>query len=134
MHSHILLALIVLVASVASAAEIEFEGTPAVKVEVAEGAAQTQAVLPQRAREFGVKVVRTGSEYAWASRKNVPLIKHESGAYVTYVAANGAGYVRVLNPAMRKALQALPQEQREKEYVYMEHIVNQLGSITYYGR
>lgn len=134
MHPRTLLALAVFIAPLASAAEMEFEGRPSVKVEVSEGAAQAQPVPPQRAREFGVKVMRSGSGYVWASRNNVPLTKHESGAYVTYVATTGAGYVRVLSPAMRKALQALPPEQREKEYVYMEHMVNQLGSITYYGR
>lgn len=120
----VLLILAALVAPVASAAELEFEGTPSVKVDVSEGAAQTQPVPPHRAREFGVKVVRSASGYVWASRNNVPLVKHESGAYVMYVATTGAGYVRVLSPTMRKALQALPAEQREKEYVYMEHMVS----------
>ena len=84
MRPCVLLILAALVAPLASATELEFEGTPSVKVEVSEGAAQTQPVPPHRAREFGVKVVRSASGYVWASRNNVPLVKHESGAYVTY--------------------------------------------------
>jgi hypothetical protein len=134
MRPHFFLALAALLSQVALASESEFEGVPSVKVEVAEGNARSQPVSPERAREFSVKVVRSGNGYVWASRNNVPLLKHEAGAYVTYVATTGAGYVRVLSPAMRKAIQALPPEQREKEFVYMEHMVNQLGSITYYGK
>lgn len=132
-HVVLLLAAAVLAPTV-SAAEVEFEGTPSVKVEVHEGVAQTQTVPQQRAREVGVKVVRSANGYLWASRNNVPLLKQESGAYVTYVATTGAGYIRVLSPAMRRALQSLPAEQRDKEYFYMEHMVNQMGSITYFGK
>lgn len=121
-------------APVAISSDLEFEGSPLMKVEIVEGVIQSQPVSPQRALEIAVKIVRTRSGYAWASRKNVPLVKHESGAYITYVATTGAGYVRVLSPAMRKAIDALPAEQRAKEFTYMEHMVNQLGSITYYGK
>ena len=58
MHPRTLLALAVFIAPLASAAEMEFEGMPSVKVEVSEGAAQAQPVPPQRAREFGVKVMQ----------------------------------------------------------------------------
>jgi hypothetical protein len=121
-------------ASSACAAEVEFEGTPSVKVEVLKGVAQTQAVPPQRAREVNVRIVRSGNGYLWASRNNVPMVKHESGVYVTYVATTGSGYVRVLSPAMRRAVESLPPDQRDQEIVYMEHMVNQLGSITYFGK
>lgn len=63
----------------------------------------------------------------------MPLVKQEARAYVTYVATTGAGYVRVLSPSMRKALAAMAPEQREKEF-YVEHMVNQLGSVTYFGK
>jgi hypothetical protein len=118
----------------ASAAELEFEGTPSIKVEVVEGITQTAPVPPQRARNLAVRVIKTPTGYAWASRNDVPLLRSESGAYVNYVATTGAGYVRVLNPAMRKAIESLPKDQRDKEFLYMEHMVNQLGSITYFGR
>lgn len=134
MRARLLLFLVLTLPTTLLAAELEFEGSPAVKVQVIEGVAQTEPVVPLKAREFRAVVVREGDQFLWASRNNVPLVKRESGAYVTYVAANGAGYVRVLNPAMRKLRESLPAEQREREFVYMEHLVNQMGSITYFGK
>ena len=116
------------------AADIEFEGMPSSKIQMAGGVTQTESLTPAQAREFRVLIVRDGDAFAWASRNNVLLTKRESGAYITYVAANGAGYVRVLNPAMRKFRESLPPEQRQREFVYMEHLVNQMGSITYFGK
>lgn len=123
-----------LTSSTAFAAELEFEGTPSIKVEVVEGITQTAPVASQRARDLAVRVIKTPTGYAWASRNNVPLLRSESGAYVNYVATTGAGYVRVLNPAMRNAIESLPKDQRDKDFLYMEHMVNRLGSITYFGR
>jgi hypothetical protein len=117
-----------------AAAELEFEGMPSSKIQVTEGVAKVEPISSLQAREFRVLIVREGDTFVWASRNNVPLVKRESGAYITYVAANGAGYVRVLNPTMRKLREALPPEQRDKEVVYMEHLVHQMGSITYFGK
>lgn len=132
-HLALLLAAAV-VAPTVWAADIEFEGTPSVKVEVREGVAQTATVPTHRASEVAVRVMRSADGFLWASRKNVPLVKQESGAYVTYVATTGAGYIRVLSPAMRRAVSSLPAEQRDQEFFYMEHMVDQLGSITYFGK
>jgi len=35
---------------------------------------------------------------------------------------------------MRKLRESLPPEQRDKEFLYMEHLVHQMGSITYFGK
>jgi hypothetical protein len=115
------------------ALDVVFEGTPNVKVEVAEGTSETTRLRPERAKELTVRITKTATGYAWSSRNNVPMTRTESGAYVTYMATTGAGYVRVLSPAMRKALEALPKEKRDKEFTYMEHMTHQLGSVTYFG-
>lgn len=92
------LAVIVLVAAVclcyaissrAGAADLEFEGTPVLKVEVSNGMVQThrcQSSVPASTAS-GLNEMRPG--YVWASRNHVPLVKVESGAYVTYVATTG---------------------------------------------
>jgi hypothetical protein len=118
----------------ARATALEFEGTPVLKVEVSDGAVQTLPVPKQTSLKYGVRVERTPTGYVWASRNNVPLVRVESGDYVTYTATTGAGYLRVLAPVMRKALLALPDGEREKEFVYMEHMVHRMGSITYFGK
>lgn len=113
---------------------IEFEGAPSLKLEVREGKVSTQAVPFDRRRESAVRIVRDGDRYLWATRNNLPMLKQESGAYVTYVAVSGAGYVRVLGLALRSAIHQLPPEQRDREYIYTEHMLHQLGSVTYFGK
>jgi hypothetical protein len=121
-------------ASALRAAELEFEGTPSVKVVLLEGMPQSAPVAGLEATELRVVIVRVGDKYFWRSRDNVPLMKTVSGSYITYLALNGAGYIRVLTPEMRKLRQQLPAAEREKEYVYMEHLINQLRSVTYLGK
>ena len=113
---------------------VEFEGLPMVKVEVREGKATTQMVSPNRQSEFRVRIVRDGDRFLWVTRNNLPMVKQESGSYVTYTAVSGTGYVRVLGPALRAAIQQLPAEQRDREFIYTEHMLHQLGSITYFGK
>jgi hypothetical protein len=115
-------------------AQVEFEGLPSLSVEINEGTTLTSEVSSSRVPDLKLKIVQEGGKYIWASRNNLPMNKTESGVYVTYTATNGAGYVRVLNPTMRKAIESLPPEQRAKEFLYMEHLVHRLGSLTYFGR
>jgi hypothetical protein len=127
-------ALIVGLSQALHAQVIEFEGVPTVRLEVREGKATTYPVESSRQSEFRVQIVRDGDRYLWATRGNLPMVKQESGSYVTYTAASGAGYVRVLGPALRAATHQLPAEQRAREFIYTEHMLHQLGSITYFGK
>lgn len=113
-----------LVSASAAAAETEFEGTPQTKVEVTLGATTSEAVPRDEREKRRVVITRDGDKYYWASRNNTPLYKLDSGDYVTYVAATGVGYVRVLSP--RKAI--------GRNVTYMEHLTVQMGSITYFGK
>jgi len=108
----------------AAAADTEFEGTPETRVEVTLGATTSEAVPRAEREKRRVVITREGDQYFWASRNNTPLYKLDSGDYVTYVAATGVGYVRVLSA--RKAI--------GRKVTYMEHLTVQMGSITYFGR
>ena len=57
-----------------------------------------------------------------------------SGFYITYVAVNGAGYVRTLNSEARIIFKQMSAEEQANQYLYFEHLVTHMGSITYYGR
>jgi hypothetical protein len=59
------------------------------------------------------------------------MVRIESGAFVTYVAVNGSGYVRQIVPGM-KAAAALAGD-TESKFDYVEHILIGLKSVTYYG-
>jgi hypothetical protein len=127
-------ALLLVLPHASGAQAVEFEGVPTLKVEVREGKATTEEVASRRQSELQVRIVRDGDRYLWATRNNLPMLKQESGSYVTYTAVSGAGYVRVLGPALRSAIQQLPAEQRAREFIYAEHMLHQLGSVTYFGK
>jgi hypothetical protein len=116
------------------AAELEFEGTPDIKVMMLEGKPQSAPLAGLEATKLRVVIVCDRDKYFWRSRENVPLMKTVSGSYITYFALNGSGYIRVLTPEMRRLREQLPAGEREKEYVYMEHLINQLRTVTYLGK
>jgi hypothetical protein len=124
MRNTFLSAVALLASASAAAADTEFEGTPQTRVEVTLGATTSEAVPRDERQKRRVVITREGDKYFWASRNNTPLYKLDSGDYVTYVAATGVGYVRVLSP--RKSI--------GRNVTYMEHLTVQMGSITYFGK
>ena len=108
-----------------------FKGRPSVKVSEG-GLERTPEAIP-RDRAVGLEwlISQIGNSYYWASRENVQLSRIDSGGFVTYVAQNGAGYVRVVK-AEAKAAAAL-MSGTEERFDYVEHALIGLRSITYYG-
>ncbi len=121
-------------ATQALGAQLEFLGEPVTKIEIANGVAASSPIPPSEGKKRRAVITREGDQYFWASRGGIPMTRVESGGYVTYVAVTGEGYVRTLLPAGLDALYQLPPEAREKEFAYTEHLVDQLGSTTYFGR
>lgn len=109
-----------------------FRGRPQLKVN--EGGVERLAenVPSQTALNLVAVVSKIGDKFYWASRENVPMIEVDGGgAYVTYVAVNGSGYVRVLKADMKK-MAALIDDTGAK-FDYVEHLLIGLKSVTYYG-
>ena len=129
----LVLALWVCVVSDARAQAVTvFKGIPTVKISEG-GIERLPESLPrERAVNSACVVSRIGDDYYWASRENKRMVRVESGAFITYVAINGAGYVRVIQPSM-KQLAALMGE-TEAKFDYVEHMLIGLKSVTYYGR
>ena len=118
----------------AFAGELVFEGYPSKKIEVTEQTSASFDITKSNASEYKVVIEREGENYYWRSRENLQLVRTQSGVYVTYLAANGSGYIRVLNDAMREMYTLLTDDEKQNNYLYMEHLIHRLGSITYYGR
>jgi hypothetical protein len=74
-----------------------------------------------------VRIVERGGRYYWQTRGMKELSRSESGAYVTYSAVDGTGYVRTHIPAMLEMRDRLPKEQRDREIGYTE--LNRPGFI-----
>ena len=114
--------------------EIIFEGYPVTKFET-NGVESAKNVLSSSdGMEYKVEITKQGENFYWATRGNVQLHPITSGVYVTYLAVNGAGYVRTYNEQMMRLYNSLPESQKQTELIYMEHLTHQIGSITYYGR
>ena len=113
--------------------EIFFEGYPVIKFET-NGIESVEHVLGSAdGMEYKVQITKQGDKFYWANRGNVQLHPTISGVYVTYLAVNGAGYVRTYNEQMMRLYNSLPESQKQTELTYMEHLTHQIGSITYYG-
>lgn len=107
------------------------KGVPSVKI--SEGGTERQPELLTRETAVNLECVisRIGDDYYWASRENTEMVRLEGGAFITYLAVNGSGYVRVIAPDMKQAA-ALMSETAAK-FDYVEHLLIGLKSVTYYG-
>ncbi|MDA9298524.1 hypothetical protein OAD22_01850 [Pseudomonadales bacterium] len=131
----IIIGILLLLPLTSQAFEVVFEGIPNKKIETNESTSSMSPLTSEQAEEYKVTIVKDGESYYWASRGNTPVIPVQSGIYVTYIAPNGSGYVRTISPAFLKfTLASMEGEDLAEQYLYFEHLVHQLGSITYYGK
>jgi hypothetical protein len=109
-----------------------FRGRPILKI--SEGGVTRVPENLDRATAANVTCVisKIGDTYYWASRENTRLVRIESGAFITYLAPNGAGYIRVINPASKSAASLM--SKTEETFDYVEHALVGLRSVTYYGK
>src|SRR5688500_15573882 len=76
-----------------------FKGTPVTKI--SEGGLQRtpEQVSKANAPNLACVISRVGDNFYWASRENKELVEISGGgSYITYIAVNGSGYIRVLKP------------------------------------
>jgi hypothetical protein len=127
----ILMLVLVIVSSAIAEPLTTFKGKPILKI--SEGGLNriTDELEPGKAADLLCVISKIGEEYYWASRENTPMRRTESGAFITYFATNGIGYVRVVNPKMKASASLM--DQTEQSFDYVEHVIIGLRSVTYYG-
>ena len=108
-----------------------FSGTPMVKISEAGVERIPVALRRADAVNLGCVISRIGDQYYWASRENKSMVRIDGGAFITFLAADGAGYVRVIAPGMKGTVSMMAET--EKQFDYVEHLLIGLGSVTYYG-
>ena len=107
-------------------AEVVFEGLPSIKVTVFDnGKPKQETMNPSRSSEYAVRIVKVGNKYLWDSRESKPLNMIKSGAYTTYFAEDGSGYIRIAD----EGVGAITGEVHR----YMEQVTLRLNNITYHG-
>jgi hypothetical protein len=108
-----------------------FSGIPSVKVNEGGNERLAEAIVRDRAVNLGTAISEIGGKYYWATRGNKELVRHTSGGFVTYIAIDGSGYVRVIDPAAKATASLM--SSTEAKFDYVEHLLLGLRSVSYYG-
>ena len=107
------------------------KGVPSVKVSEGGTERLPESLNRETAVNLECVISKIGDDYYWASRENTQMVRVEAGIFITYLAVNGSGYVRVIAPDMKQA--AALMSETEAKFDYVEHLLIGLKSVTYYG-
>jgi hypothetical protein len=112
-------------------AKTVFSGVPSQKISEAGIDRRVDAISRQLAVNLRCVVSEIDGRFYWASRDNKELIRHRGGSFVTYIAVDGSGYIRVIDPAYKATASAM--SSTEAKFDYVEHLLLGLRSVTYHG-
>lgn len=114
---------------------IIFTGFPEVKISEGGTFRIPEKLTKAKAIEYKCTITKIGDKYFWTTRENRKLISVESGNFITYLAINGEGYVRVVKPEGRNLVRKIGAIAKDPEgqFDYVEHLLLGLKSVTYYG-
>ncbi len=110
---------------------VAFKGLPLVKVSEGGVSRISENIVKDNAVNLKCVISKISGSYYWASRENVNLLRIDSGAFSTFVAENGSGLIRMVNPDLKNAASLM--SETEAKYDYVEHLFIGLRSVTYYG-
>lgn len=115
---------------------IIFTGIPELKISEGGISRVPEKLNKEKAIQFKCIITKIDDKYYWTSGDNTELIPISSGAFITYWAVNGSGYVRVIKAEMIAELRQLGAMAGDPEgqYDYVEHLLIGLKSVTYYGK
>jgi hypothetical protein len=115
---------------------IIFTATPEIKISEGGVSRLPEKLDKEKGIKFKCTITKIDDKYYWTSRENIELIPISSGAFITYWAVNGSGYVRIVKPDMRSEVQQIGAMAGDPEgqYDYVEHLLLGLKSVTYYGK
>jgi hypothetical protein len=116
--------------------EIIFSGVPEVVITV-NSTEQISAKFPkEEASEVKCIISKVNDKYYWTTRENTELIRFSNGAYITFWASNGSGYVRILKPEYKEEIKKHESLSGvlEGDFDYVENHMYGLRSIIYYGK
>lgn len=115
----------------AAQSETIFSGAPVIKI--SEGGVERfpEKVSKEKASNLRCVISRIEGKYYWASRENKELLRTVSGAFITFFAIDGSGYVRIIPPELKGTASLMAEA--ESKFDYVEHLLIGLRHITYYG-
>jgi len=108
-----------------------FSGVPLVKISEG-GISRVPEELPREISvNLGCLISELEGRYYWATRNNKELIRHDSDNFLTFVAIDGSGYVRIIKKEKKRLVSSF--DITEDKYDYVEHMLLGLENITYFG-
>lgn len=108
-----------------------FSGLPVMKVSEG-GLERIPETLPRdKAVSLRCVISELGGQYYWVTRENKEMVRRTSGAFVTYIAVDGSGYVRIVDSSAKDAASLM--SPTEAKFDYVEHLLVGLRSVTYFG-
>ena len=120
--------LCILSSSAAMSEEVVFTGVPQKKIVVTIKETTSETIGDRKSIGYTCIITKLGGKYYWTTRESTELVPCRSGIYLTFVAINGSGYVRIIDPEMKKILGEMADE-----YDYIEHLLLGLNTVTYFG-
>ena len=127
----ITLFILIIAATVHAQPNVVFKGLPIVKISEGGVSRVPENITRDKAVNIKCFISNIGGSYYWASRENVKLLRIDSGAFITFFAENGSGYIRLVNPDLKDAASLM--SETEARYDYIEHLLIGRRSVTYYG-
>jgi len=102
-------------------------------VKVSEGGVERlpETLARSKAVDVACVISEISGKYYWATRENKEMVRRTGGAFTTYIAVDGSGYVRVVDPGAKGA--AALMSATEAKFDYVEHLLVGLGTVTYFG-
>ena len=115
-----------------NAQSIAFRGIPSVKIVEAGLERAVEKIEQSKALSVSCIVREVDGKFVWETRGNKQLLKADVGAFITFSAVDGSGYIRVLKPMPKEMMSLM--STTEQNFDYTEHMLLGLRSITYYGK
>ena len=109
-----------------------FSGIPSIKVSEGGTERTAEALNRSQAANLGTVISKISGKYYWATRGNKEMVSLVSGTFVTYLALDGSGYVRVIDPNVKAETPLM--SPTEAKFDYVEHLLLGLRSVSYYGK
>ncbi len=128
-----LVLLLLLTSSAYAKEEIVFTGIPTIKISEGGTSRILKKLTNTKSIEYKCTITKINDKYYWTTRENVELLPKSSGVYITFLASNGSGYIRIIKSEIKKIVAQLL-DATEKEFDYVEHLLLGLKSVTYYGQ
>ncbi len=133
MHKFLFVFVFCFITNLCNAQSFSFTGIPSIKV--IEGGIERNAEKVEQSKASSVACIikEIDGKFFWVSREKKQLVKIDTrGAFLIFLAIDGSGYIRVIKPEMKDAASIM--STTEKTFDYLEHLIQGLRTITYYGK